>query len=49
LYVISLLTSGFYLIDTITLTTSIHKMIKLGIGIFEEEGAAVDDFPHLMR
>merc|ERR1712025_1194859 len=43
LYETSLLTSGFTLEDSSAFSTRIHRMIKLGLSIFEEEGAAGDD------
>lgn len=43
LYETSLLTSGFTLEDSSAFSTRIHRMIKLGLSIFEEEGAGADD------
>jgi len=48
LYETSLLTSGFNLEDSSAFSTRIHRMIKLGLSIFEEEGAeGEDDLPPL--
>merc|ERR1711977_684476 len=48
LYETSLLTSGFTLEDSSAFSTRIHRMIKLGLSIFEEEGAeGEDDLPPL--
>jgi len=42
LYETSLLTSGFTLEDSSAFSTRIHRMIKLGLSIFEEEGAGAE-------
>merc|ERR1712048_1029224 len=47
MYETSLLTSGFNLEDSSTFTTRIHRMIKLGLSIFEEEDNKEDDLPPL--
>merc|ERR1739848_740259 len=47
LYETSLLTSGFSLDDASTFSTRIHRMIKLGLSIMEEDDAADADIPAL--
>merc|ERR1712147_367628 len=47
LYETSLLTSGFTLEDSSAFSTRIHRMIKLGLSIFEDDNNADDDLPPL--
>merc|ERR1711957_1165397 len=47
LYEPSLLTSGFSLDDASVFSNRIHRMIKLGLSIFEEDKAEDDDLPPL--
>merc|ERR1739846_309250 len=47
LYETSLLTSGFSLDDASTFSTRIHRMIKLGLSIMEDDDAADADIPAL--
>jgi molecular chaperone HtpG len=48
LYETSLLSSGFSLEDPQTHAGRIHRMIKLGLGIDEDETAAVEEMPDEM-
>merc|ERR1712127_303397 len=45
LYDTSLLTSGFTLEDSSTFANRIHRMIKLGLSIFEDDAEKDDDLP----
>jgi molecular chaperone HtpG len=49
LFETSLLTSGFSLPDPTVFAGRIHKLIKLGLSIYEEAGDAADDVPPLQE